>query len=239
MYDYYDEEPYYEPTVADEIFMEYQAKLKDVLKESIKLDIENIKSENTRLKEENKKLRDKNYKVEAKEIQLADKEKNLEYSFYKKKFSEILKPFEEHYSGYYADHTYKMKRKCNQCDENRQITYTAPNGDTVKKDCSCKKNYSYYVPKSSVITVIDFHKSDGYSKREFGMTPKYENKDDDYRWSSFKFTQFIDAFDESIAEEIKYRDTLFSSKEECKKFCDWLNKNFDEDDEEICIPKSK
>jgi hypothetical protein len=232
MYDYYDEEPYYEPTVADEIFIEYTQKLKDALKDNIKQDIENIKSENIRLKEENKNLKDRERDIDNKERQLQSKEKTLEADFFRKKFSEMLKPFEEHYSGYYADHTYKMKRKCNQCDENRQITYTAPNGDTVKKDCSCKKSYSYYVPKSSVITVIDLHKSDGYSKREFGMTPKYENKDDDYRWSSFKFTQFIDIFNESIAEEIKYRDTLFSSKEECKKFCDWLNKNYREEDDD-------
>lgn len=55
---YYEEEyPYYEPTVADEIMIEYQQKMKDALLESVKFEIEQIKNNDVRLQEENNKLR--------------------------------------------------------------------------------------------------------------------------------------------------------------------------------------
>ena len=59
----YDESPYYEPTIADEILIEYQQKMKDALLESIKSQIENIKQENIDLKEENKTLLNKQHQV--------------------------------------------------------------------------------------------------------------------------------------------------------------------------------
>jgi len=232
--DDYNNEPYYEPTVADEILIEYQQKMKDALLDSVKSSIENTKSENTRLKEENKKLRDSQNQVEQKQRVLDAREKTLESSlesnFYRKKFSELLKPFEEQYSGYYAVHTYKMKRKCKDCDENRKVTYTSLKGDIVQKDCLCLKNYAYYVPKHSVIQILNLYKSDSYEKK-FGITPKYQDRSgDDYRWNKLEFTQLVNVFDESVASDLD--DTLFSSKEECKKYCDWLNRNVEEDIEE-------
>lgn len=49
-------ENYYEPSPADEILMEYQQKMKDVLLESVKYEIEQIKNNDIRLREENNKL---------------------------------------------------------------------------------------------------------------------------------------------------------------------------------------
>lgn len=49
-------ENYYEPTIADEIFIEYQQKMKDALLESVKHDIDYIKNNDIKLKEENNKL---------------------------------------------------------------------------------------------------------------------------------------------------------------------------------------
>ena len=77
MYDYYEEPPYYEPTLADEIMFEYQQKMKDALLESVKFQIENIKQENIDLKEENKTLLNKQHQVAIKERELLEKEKNI------------------------------------------------------------------------------------------------------------------------------------------------------------------
>jgi len=67
------------------------------------------------------------------------------------------------------------------------------------------------------------YKSKDYYGREFGITPKYQSsEDDDCRWNKLEFTQFIDTFDESMASEYK-GDILFKSKEECEKYCNWLN----------------
>jgi len=230
---FYDDEPqYYQPSIADDLLMEYQNKMKDALLESVKSMIENIKEENEELKEENKKLRDAKYQVDNKERALIEKEKTLDRDFYRKKFSELLKPFEEKYSGYYADKIYRLVKKCKHCDENRKITYLAENGCSIIQNCSCNKSYQVYVPKYTSIEKLDLYKPKDNYHQEFKITAVYHSKDeDDYRWTKLEFTQFIDVFDELIANEMKGRDVLFNSKEECKKYCNWLNKNIEIDED--------
>ena len=229
MYDYY-EEPYCEPSIADEIFAEYLNKMKNALTENTKYQIEKIKIENEELKEEYKKLSDKQHQVAIKERELLEKERILERQFYSKKFSELLKPFTDNYSGYYADDTYKKVKKCEKCDSDRKIIYTSPYGDKIKKDCLCNRKYNIYEPKHTVIEVLSLWKNNYDNK--FGITPKYESKSDDYKWSKLEFTHFIDVFDETIADNIKKHDTLFKSKEECQKYCDWLNRDINEEVED-------
>lgn len=105
MYDY--EEPYYEPTPADEIFFDAKQKLEDCLKESIKDKIKNLENENTRLKAENTKLKNKFCEVERKEKQLKNEEKDLENKVLRRKFAEMLMPLENQYIIYVADYDYK------------------------------------------------------------------------------------------------------------------------------------
>jgi len=54
--DYYNEE-IYEPTLLDELFIEYREKCKTILLTSVQDEINNIKNNNTKLNEENMKLR--------------------------------------------------------------------------------------------------------------------------------------------------------------------------------------
>lgn len=151
---YFEEENYYyKPTLADEIMYEYQEKMKDALLESVKNKLEKAESEYIRIKKENEQLRKQSRDVENKRRELEQKEKDLERNFYRKKFSELIKPFEEKYSGYYADKEYKMVEKCNQCDSERKVNYTAPNGETKYLDCSCKKSYMVYLPVSTSINI--------------------------------------------------------------------------------------
>jgi len=221
MYEY-DGEPCYEPTLADEIMLEYQQKMKDALLGSVKLDIEGIKSENERLKEENNRMWENQHEVAAKERELAAKEKVLERDFYRKKFSELLKPLEEKYSGYYAEYSFIPVDKCGHCDDERKIIYTAHNGDTVKQNCSCNKRNKVYQPEHTIIDVLNIWKSK--DNCQVGMSAEYHDKsDDDYRWSRLDFTQFINMFDETTAPDLFNRKVLFESKEECQKYCDWLN----------------
>ena len=228
MYDYY-EEPYYEPSIADEIFAEYLNKMKNALTESTKYQIEKIKIENEELKEENKRLHEKQHQVAVKERELLEKEKTLEKEFYRKKFSELLKPFTDNYEGYYANSTYKKVNKCEKCDDERKIIYTSLYGEEIKRDCLCNTRYELYEPQHTIIEVLGLWKSNEYNSK-FGITPKYENKDDDYKWGKLEFAHFVDAFDENDVYEIKKHDTLFKSKEECQKYCDYLNKSIEKDE---------
>jgi len=238
MYDYYEEPPYYEPSVADEILIEYQQKMKDALLENVKLEIEGIKEENELLKGKNKKLQDRIHSIEDRERTLEYKEKDIESritrEFYNKKFSEILSPYEDKMVLWIAEQKHYLDKKCNLCDEKRQITYTAPDKSTIQKDCKCKKYYSQYSPTKTNIITLNLYKSNQYDKK-FVVTPVYDSGDYDKEYSKLEISYVFEVFNPDEIEDIqvKYNSYIgFTSKEECKKYCDWLNKGFNENKDE-------
>ena len=236
MYDY--EEPYYEPTIADEILMEYQQKMKDVLHETIKTEIQNIKDENVRLKEENKKYKQRERNILNKENDLKYKEENLKREvtneFYQSNIGNTLKQYIEDCEIWFADIERYQNKKCDLCNEKRELVAKFPNGKTTKIECSCAKILSKYVPDLSTISIIKFYKRDSRysSDRKFYLTRTYsppENRGDyDYDYQEFKIYHVVSEFNESIIklhENKRYGEKLgFRSKEECQKYCDWLNK---------------
>ncbi|HBI34623.1 TPA: hypothetical protein DDY33_00615 [Candidatus Nomurabacteria bacterium] len=221
MYDY-DEESCYEPTLADEIMLEYQQKMKDALLDSVKNNIGGVMEENLMLKEEVEKLRKGKYGVQRRERELAAKENMLEREFYRKKFSELLKPLEEKYSGYYAEYYFIPLDKCGYCDDERKIIYTAPNGDTTSNYCSCNKRNKVYRPEYTMINVLNIWKDTGNCKVSISAE-YYDKADEDYKWSKLEFKQLISVFNKTTAPDLLSRKALFKSKEECQKYCDWLN----------------
>jgi hypothetical protein len=232
--DYYDE--CYEPSAFDDIANEAFQKMQDCLKQQVKDYYNNIQKDNERLKKENEELKNREHTVRNKELELESKIRDLERTFTKSKFSEMLKPFEKEFYIYYADSTSKLVPKCNQCDENRQITFTSPSGKTILRNCECNKRYTYYKPVKTKIISLWLHK-DGWNNRPFTISAKYQDTRDDEHYCDFKILEIIDKFNE---EEVKSynpstygNSTGFLSKEECKKYCDWLNKdrgyNTDED----------
>ena len=55
-----------------------------------------------------------------------------------------------------------------------------------------------------------------------------DEEDDDYGYGDFKILHITDAFDDNTLElrkTLSYGEKIgFKTKEECQKFCDWLNK---------------
>jgi hypothetical protein len=238
MYEDYDESSYYEPTIADEILIEYQEKMKEVLLESIKLEIEQIKNENIKLKKENQEYKQRENSISSKERDLKYKEENLKREvtneFYKSNIGDTLKQYIEDCEVWFADVEYYQKEKCNLCNEKRELVAKFPNGKTTKTECTCAKTLSKYVPTLSTITIIQFGKRNSRysSDRKFYLgrtySPPSNRSDYDYEYQDFKIYHVVDEFNESIIalhENKKYGERLgFRDKEECQKYCDWLNK---------------
>ena len=120
---YWDEELYYEPTVADEIFFEASAKLQDCLKDNIKRKMDNLLEENNRLKTENEKMKSKVSNLDWKERNLESREKDMERNILRKKFSEMIKPLEEKMLIWRIEYKYIQGEKCDKCNENRKDKY--------------------------------------------------------------------------------------------------------------------
>jgi len=242
MYDYY-EEPYYETTLADEIFIKYLNEMKNALTESVKQDIDNIKNDNERLKEENNKYKKREKDILNKENDLKYKEENLKREvtneFYKSNIGDTLKQYIEECEVWFADIDRYQNQKCDLCNEERKLVAKFPNGEITKTACNCAKILSKYIPAISAIAMIKFGKRDGRysSDRKYYLNRTYSppnNRNDyDHDYQEFKICHVVDEFNESIVELHKnksYGEKLgFKNKEECQKYCDWLNKSKEED----------
>ena len=101
---------------------------------------------------------------------------------------------------------------------------------------------SKYIPGLSTIELIKFSKRDSRysSERRFHLSKSYSpipSRRSDYDdYQEFKIYHVIDKFDESIIKlhkNKKYGERLgFISKEECLRYCKWLNKGFNENKDE-------
>ena len=120
---YWDEEPYYEPTEADDIFYEASERLKNALKNDVKRKMDSLVEENNRLKEENEKMKKKVSNIEWREKSLENKEKDMERNVLRKKFSEMIKPLEEKMLIWRIEYEYVQGEKCDKCNENRKDKY--------------------------------------------------------------------------------------------------------------------
>jgi len=235
---YFDEEPYYEPTIADEILFEYQQKMKDALLESVKYEIDQVKEQNIRLKKENEEYKKRENSISSKERDLKYKEENLKREvtneFYQTNIGDILKQYIDDSEVWFADIEHYQNKKCKLCDENRELVAKFPNGKTTKTQCNCANNLSRYIPNLSPTTMIKFNKRDSRysSDRKFYLSKTYspgKNRSSyDYDYQEFKIIHIVNEFNETIIElheNKSYGEKLgFRSKEECQKYCDWLNK---------------
>lgn len=245
-YDYDEFENYYEPTPADEIFNEAMEKFKETLKDSVKENLKYIQEENKRLKKENDELKQKERQIIDKERILEIREKDLEskseWSFYKKKFSEILKPLEEQLDMWYVSPLSELIPKCDLCDEERKVEFVSGSGKKIKGDCECKRYHRIYRVECTKLMYFSFYKSE--RNKEFVLTPKYDSQDYDNTYFKLNIQQLIKTFEIDKVFDYKYYGgysgfTGFATKEECQKYCDWLNENEKLKEDEINNPKRK
>lgn len=232
------EEPMWEPSEADELFDELKSKLVDAAKASLKNDMESLKSRNEYLEKRNKELEDKVREVSSKESDLEYKSRNLrrevEREFYKTAIDDIFKDALEKSQLWFANSKPHEKPKCDKCDENRNWVLTWPDGTTTSKRCTCSQPEYWYEPQETWIDTLKYRvKDDNYpSERYYRLDKSYQytgsSRWDDYSYQDFGIQFVYDKFcDDVIAkkEQLGYGKKIgFKSKEECQKYCDWLNK---------------
>ena len=170
-----------------------------------------------------------------KESELKYKEENLKREvineFYQSNIGDILKQYTEEYEVWFTGIERYQNEKCNICNEERKLVANFPNGEIAKTTCTCAKTLSKRVPASSTIEVIRFSKRDSRysSDRHFYFSRSYSPPDnrDEYDYREFKIYHVASEFNEGIIElheNRKYGERLgFRNKEECQKYCDWLN----------------
>lgn len=225
---YWDEEPYYEPTPADEIFYDAQQKLMECLKDSVKHRIDLIKAENEELKKQNDEWRRKIAEVDARERRIQQREDEFERNAMRRKFSEMLKPMEEQMTIWRVEHDYAYGEKCNKCNDDRNIEFTSPQGTKMTERCQCARQYTYYYPCEAVITVLALYKDSSYPY-SVRVQPQYDSASYDNSYCKFKLETYIENLDEyedveTVLEEITYTNVGFKRMEDCQRYADYLNR---------------
>jgi len=236
MYDDFDEYPY-EPSEAESVLEEYKDKMMDLLKASVSNKLAQVSIENVSLKAENKKLKDQEQDIIRRERDIKYKEDNfkreVESNFYKAKLGDIIEQYVEDSVLWFADKKYFSKEKCSLCDDERILHATFPNGKEVISNCGCSAQLHKYEPAITEMRTLKVYKKEsGYaSERRFYVTKSYYPTKTSYaseEYIEFGVTYFIEKFDVDNLDELKkgmrYNDVFgFKTKEECQKYCDWLN----------------
>lgn len=225
----YDDCEYYEPTQADMIMDEFIDKMREALTDAAKDEIERLRRENEELKKYNYTLLKREVDIGAKSRQLDEKEKDLERSFYRKKFNEFLQPFLDNIEVYFASHEPHEQPKCEFCNDERKLIFTASNGDVKMEWCKCAHKKYWREPKKATLQAIEFYKRD-WNGKEFIATAQFEPTfpHDDDKYLSVNVRMIVEQLsDETLQmiESLEYRrNVVFTSQEECQKYCELLNK---------------
>lgn len=228
---------YYEPSELDMLMEDYVEKMKSILLGTVQQEIETLKKENTKLREKGKDFEDRERQISYKERDLNNKADNLkrevENEFYNKTVAENLEKVLDNIDVYYAGVESRQDKKCNLCNDNRELIATFADGTEQHKRCDCAKEYNYYIPMASTNKVLKIKQRNGnynYPRRfVFESSYKSNTRDDyDYSYDNFKLTYFFDKFGEDVKETHKnkgYNEKLaFYNEKACQEYCDWLNK---------------
>lgn len=220
MYDYNDE-PYYEPTVADEIFFEAREKLINSLKDTAKQYVENFAKENQKLKNENEKLLKKVNDIEYREKELERSKQNLEKDVRKERLSLILEQLKV--ERFMVKSKTMYSKKCDKCNDERVIEYLSPLGAKQKERCDCYNNsIKTYVPESQLCTEFKIDSQNNNKLRMWYKGNCYEKEE--YYTSSNYYKQSYTGEDYSTLDVYRI---FFDTLDECQQYCDWLNRDVD------------
>lgn len=180
--------------------------------EKLQKELDELKDYKARKSEIEAGYRDEVAKIKKAELELEDKYRN-------KRAQEILAKCCA--VGWRAAWKYdEPKVKCDKCDEDGYITFYSPQGTKYTEQCKCRRRKVIYYPaevrlariyanKSPDTVQFYYDKVQGDSESYSDYTRCYLVKKGDYEKLNIKETQ-------------RY-DTVFESKEDCERYCEWYN----------------
>lgn len=118
-------------------------------------------------------------------------------------------------------------------NEDRNWVLTWPDGTTTSKRCTCSQPDYWYEPEETWIDTLKYKiKNSNYQFERYYRLDKSYQYTGDSRWNDYSYEDFgiqfvYDKFCEDViekTEQLGYMKKIgFKSKEECQKYCDWLN----------------
>lgn len=218
---FYDEQEYYESSLADEILEEAKSKIENLVSEYIKNKYSNLQERISEANEEKKKYQDLLRKAENEKRNYEFKIKELERNFKMNKLKSFIKELDNAFTPVFYVRCSESKKvnKCSYCDDKRRIRVDMPDGSTSYVKCTCDTYEKIYeVMESANHYCCNVHGGKG--------------KDLSY---SFKFDKYWDSTSDErcevyVTEISEYSDDLkneynivYKTKNDAQKMADRLN----------------
>lgn len=229
--DYFD---FPEPSTGDIVFEELKRVLLGTLKEEIKTELEHLRKENEELrpyKDDHDRLQRELRTVQANCKRRVDEaEQKARNAALDELFGDCI------VDAWKVGREYIKGPKCDKCDENRKLHYTSPRGKAMTEDCECAESTVHYFPKPAIMARFKLHpkvpvknqdEPNAYSRPVYRWyTTEYETIEDgtefvvdsDYESGSHRFADRTD----TPFEKLNEWSEVFTSKERCQEFCDYL-----------------
>lgn len=228
---------YYEPSEADVFFDEMKEKFREYLNDDVKAELVSYEKHNKDLQERLDKATQELQQLKLEKNKAAWSRETIRREvvdeFYNTAIDALFQSRIENIDVWFADNVPHEQPKCEYCNDERVRVYTFPDGFEMRQRCSCEHFIYSYEPKLATRQTLQYRvKPSKYnSERKYYMADwkAYDpnNRYTDYGYSDFKILHIVNVFDENT---IELRDTLsygekigFKTKEECQKYCDWLN----------------
>ena len=214
-----DEEDFWSETPEfDEQIEEFKTALRADVKRETKELIEKLQKELDELKDYKARKSEIERKYHDEIAKMAKAEADIERKYRNKKAQEILA--ECCTVGWKAAWRYdKPKEKCDKCDEDGYITFYSPQGTKYREQCKCRHKDVIYYPAETRLARIYAGKSPETVRFYYKVRGDGESYSDYVRCYVVRSSDFkpekIDSYD--------YCVTVFESKEDCEKCCEWLN----------------
>lgn len=211
----HDDEFYDEPSEFEAQVDEFKQSLLEAVKKEYVDEMERLRKENADLQEVKRNLDQIKREYENKKREFEFGREELKREVRRERLSTLMEDFQV--VMYKTNATYVKPPKCDKCDDNRQIAYKTPLGKDAKESCDCNVSKTVYVPKEHYCSEFRLNR-DGNS-----IGAWYKQVDDD--GYTYNFSEFADTvYKEGMKfEDIDHRETFFKTKEECQRYCDWLN----------------
>lgn len=207
--DFYDE-----PNEFEQQIYEFKDSLLKAVKKEYIEEMEELKKENEELQEIKKNFEQIKADYKEKEHELKLNEGTIERRMRNARLSELMK--DKEIIMYQADYKYMRVSKCNRCDD----YFKSPSGKDITEECECAKRYTAYYPNEYIAYEFKLN-----NNKTISVWYKIQDhNDDEYCERDSKFADYIYNKDMKYEDINAYR-TFFKSKEDCQKYCDWLNRN--------------
>jgi regulator of replication initiation timing len=216
MKDFDFEQEMYEPTEANEILLEASEKLYAAIKTDVAGKIQAIADDNKLLLIENKMLREELSGMKQERRRVEEDRQELQRMARRMPLSEFMGQRQIIY--WKVGYKLESGKKCDKCDDSRDLHYTTPAGRKATEKCSCYQNVKAWEPVQ--VHIYEMKKPRGEVLR---MWYKKSSSGDNY--SGGTFLEDDNIYSGGDYADLSYYSALFTSEEEAEKYCQWLSEN--------------